>query len=691
MQTLRAWRPRLNSEGGTEQCFALWPIARYASMEAVPQTLAASMEAVAAYAVGRAAASFDVDDGGRWVVHKSGWLEKQGGSRWKGFKRRWCVLLSRSRIAAEDTTAAAAAAAVGGGGVDAGASSFRLLVYYDGPDSQRSNGCICLVDQAYSVSLPKHERTGHPFGIRVDLEPIPGGPEQKLKWIFAATDEDERQSWLAILGESGAALSDKIRVAKQLRVQAAAKLGPAAEKAGWLWKEGKLNKAYKKRWCLLLPPPSYHASGDEYETLNRYLAYYDARDGQKAKGIVALPHRGYHVRRFQREHPDSPLDERAMRLDIVTGPEAGRHYVLSAGSDDDLFSWEMSLLVGAASCPLHVHVPNQRQRLVAESIMQTVGASFDPCDATDVAYLRRFWAAGHTGDLALEDGSGGVPGFVAKGEAWKRWGFQRDDPASDLRAAGRLALRQLVFFLECHPHEATAMAAEQSQRDILVNGYPWAAVGVNVTRLLLMLFDMAAPMGVQTDWRVARRPYWHLLGDGPDSGPFCELYCLAFLVVDKEFNESNGSYLEFGAVMQRARTRLLYLLANCSRDDTVASLWVRALSTEEAAELHAPVHVDEGGAAQRHNPWVHVTHADTRLRATSSAVFQDLLAEPDLSAERRMEIQQLRMARSAQALSAAQLTAERQQFGKLLAAGVGDISDALAAQRAIKEREILRA
>eukprot|EP01043_Picozoa_sp_COSAG02_P034220 COSAG02_NODE_2382_length_8992_cov_5.447318_3_plen_572_part_00 len=560
----------------------------------------------------------------------------------------------------------------------------RLLTYYDGPEAEQSNGCILLVDQAYSVSLPKHERSGHPFGIRIDLQACEG-VEQKLKWILAATDEDERQSWLAILGESGAVLSDKIRIAKQLSVQGAEKHGPA-EKAGWLLKEGRVNKAFKKRWCLLLPPPAYHANGDEYETLNRYLVYYDAREGQKAKGVVVLPHRGYLVRRPPPHVEEgTALAERAIRLDIVTGPQAGRHYVLGTLSDDDLFSWEMSLLVGSASVePLHVHMASQRQRFAAALVLQTAGASFDPTDSADVALLRRFWAAGHTGELALDGAA--VPDFTAKGEAWKRWGFQRDDPGSDLRAAGRLALRQLVFFLEKHPHEATKMAAEQSRRDLLVSGYPWAAVGVNVTRLLLMLFDLAAPMGMQTDWRLARRAYWHLIGDGPESPPFCELYCLAFVVVDKEFNESNGTYLEFGKVMQRARTKLLHLLANCARDDTVANLWIRAASTDKAAELHEPVHIEE----YRH-PWVHVTHTDTRLRATSSAVFADLLAEPGLTMDRQRDIQRLRLARDAEEPSTDRAAQEQRQFGELLENEGGDYNGALAAQRAIKERDILRA
>jgi hypothetical protein len=56
----------------------------------------------------------------------------------------------------------------------------------------------------------------------------------------------------------------------------------------------------------------------------------------------------------------------------------------------------------------------------------------------DSALLRRFWVA-----FFGSEAEGGPP-FVLKGEGWKQAGFQRDDPISDLRACGLLALQQLV-------------------------------------------------------------------------------------------------------------------------------------------------------------------------------------------------------------------------------------------------------
>ena len=56
----------------------------------------------------------------------------------------------------------------------------------------------------------------------------------------------------------------------------------------------------------------------------------------------------------------------------------------------------------------------------------------------DSALLKRFWEAFFGAE------SEGGPPFVLRGEGWKNAGFQRDDPISDLRACGLLALQQLV-------------------------------------------------------------------------------------------------------------------------------------------------------------------------------------------------------------------------------------------------------
>jgi hypothetical protein len=71
--------------------------------------------------------------------------------------------------------------------------------------------------------------------------------------------------------------------------------------------------------------------------------------------------------------------------------------------------------------------------------------------------------------------------------------LQRDDPISDLRATGRLGLAQLVYFVEHYPHLFRAMARHQQQGAGGME-YPFCTAGINITFLLLELFEMKRGM-----------------------------------------------------------------------------------------------------------------------------------------------------------------------------------------------------
>ena len=184
--------------------------------------------------------------------------------------------------------------------------------------------------------------------------------------------------------------------------------------------------------------------------------------------------------------------------------------VLIPGSDDEFSAWELGLRTGAfekAFTHIHHTAPRAetgepRPTVCALNELRTpptdgriaelqalAHTSFDRGRPEDLALLRRFWAAAH-GNLDI------VPPFICKGPEWKRFGFQQEDPVSDLRASGKLALEQLVWFLEHRPSDSLAMMHEQENRNILVDGYPWATAGINITRQLLNLFSVAFPMGM---------------------------------------------------------------------------------------------------------------------------------------------------------------------------------------------------
>lgn len=69
---------------------------------------------------------------------------------------------------------------------------------------------------------------------------------------------------------------------------------------------------------------------------------------------------------------------------------------------------------------------------------------------------------------------------------WNRIGFQQSDPASDFRGGGILALDQLINFATKRTAVARRMLNEPATE---MSRYPWACVGINLTRQVLRVVD----------------------------------------------------------------------------------------------------------------------------------------------------------------------------------------------------------
>lgn len=69
---------------------------------------------------------------------------------------------------------------------------------------------------------------------------------------------------------------------------------------------------------------------------------------------------------------------------------------------------------------------------------------------------------------------------------WNRIGFQQSDPASDFRGGGILALEQLLYFATTRTAVARRMIKEPEAE---MSRYPWACVGINLTRECLRVLD----------------------------------------------------------------------------------------------------------------------------------------------------------------------------------------------------------
>eukprot|EP00466_Bigelowiella_natans_P021110 jgi/Bigna1/81971/fgenesh1_pg.86_\ len=70
---------------------------------------------------------------------------------------------------------------------------------------------------------------------------------------------------------------------------------------------------------------------------------------------------------------------------------------------------------------------------------------------------------------------------------WKEFGFQCEDPQTDVRGGGKLSMENLKYFLTHYPDSAMSLMRRQSNISKLhwrENWYPFSTVGVNVTDLV---------------------------------------------------------------------------------------------------------------------------------------------------------------------------------------------------------------
>jgi len=77
--------------------------------------------------------------------------------------------------------------------------------------------------------------------------------------------------------------------------------------------------------------------------------------------------------------------------------------------------------------------------------------------------------------------------FQLKSKRWKEFGFQCEDPQTDVRGGGKLSMENLKYFLTHYPDSAMSLMRRQSNISKLhwrENWYPFSTVGVNVTDLV---------------------------------------------------------------------------------------------------------------------------------------------------------------------------------------------------------------
>lgn len=161
--------------------------------------------------------------------------------------------------------------------------------------------------------------------------------------------------------------------------------------------------------------------------------------------------------------------------------------------------------------------------------------------------------------------------FAAVSADWRLAGFQGNDPTTDLRGAGSLGLKQLAYFVTKYPDRSVAVrmrrlnskACPSTAADV----YPWAAVGINVTRAVCELFHVLSPYGAPGGFACTRCSYWSVLRDEDFVN---ELYCAMFEYVDAQHSTRGLGYMDFPMLLDEAKDTVRTELAKCCDSHAVS-------------------------------------------------------------------------------------------------------------------------
>ncbi|RZS19217.1 hypothetical protein BHM03_00051588 [Ensete ventricosum] len=134
-------------------------------------------------------------------------------------------------------------------------------------------------------------------------------------------------------------------------------------------------------------------------------------------------------------------------------------------------------------------------------------------------------------------------------DQWKEMGWQGRDPSTDFRGAGFISLENLLFFAKTFSNSFQRLLNKQCGKRATWE-YPFAVAGVNITFMIMQMLDL------QYSVRYCVNCVLMICHDAEDEWAFDLLYCVAFVIMDKQWLERNASYMEFNEVLKSTRVQL---------------------------------------------------------------------------------------------------------------------------------------
>lgn len=117
-------------------------------------------------------------------------------------------------------------------------------------------------------------------------------------------------------------------------------------------------------------------------------------------------------------------------------------------------------------------------------LSEYLDTSFDDTNAEHIQILKNLWNI----QWNIPGNEQNIPSYQRKDEKWKHAGWQTDDPISDLKSSGILAIHSLIYFGNKFPSISSDRIIK-NQANVKTN-YPYAIVAVNLTLLLADLLAL---------------------------------------------------------------------------------------------------------------------------------------------------------------------------------------------------------
>lgn len=181
--------------------------------------------------------------------------------------------------------------------------------------------------------------------------------------------------------------------------------------------------------------------------------------------------------------------------------------------------------------------PQQEERL--KRLKHRMKVYFDGSRPDHQEALRALWSATYPGQE--------LHGLIS--DQWKEMGWQGRDPSTDFRGAGFISLENLLFFSKTFSTSFQLLLKKQGGKRAAWE-YPFAVAGVNITFMIMQMLDLDA----SKPRPFIRSVFLQMLSE--NEWAFDLLYCVAFVVMDKQWLERNATYMEFNDVLKSTRAQL---------------------------------------------------------------------------------------------------------------------------------------